>query len=67
MMVKPKERVVRSVEASSKTAWHRDICVPSVALRGEGLEGVYKATRGRNELLKERTATMPTRDVSGRD
>ena len=65
MMVKPKERVVRSVGASSTTAWLRHRCGTSVVPFGEALEGVYKATRGRNELIKERTATMPTRDASG--
>ena len=39
MMVKPKERVVRSVEATSETALHLHFLVPL----GEALEGVYKS------------------------
>ena len=39
---------------------------PCCAIRGRRSKECTKATRGSNELIKEWTATMSTRDVSGR-
>ena len=66
MMVKPKERVVRSVEATSITAWLRHRRGPSVVPLGETLEGVYRATRGRNELIRSgRRQRQPEMSLAG--